>query len=226
MVKQIFDNTETADYVDFAIELIEKGYETEEILILAGLSYSGSKFDAFDMFSDCLASLSYEVPSNDELVIEYLQNLANDIILDIIPPQDGLHKLSGLRWQYSEFDIDSICDLSDIDILADAIIMLNNNDSDYNVSYRELRKDNVDDIIKDEVKLFLRSFSYKIPPEVLLTAYCNECGNRVTTTNVYKKQNFLDKLLGIPKQYIETVCSNCLSSHMDDRLPSGTQRSK
>lgn len=214
LIKQLIEDVKASDYIDCGIKLLQNGYETDEILILAGLSYKERTFDAAEWFEKSLDSLKFKVPTNDELFTEYVRSIANDIISDSIPAQDGLHLLTGLLWKCFDLNLDTEVDLSDFDTLEDSIMMLNNNDPDCTYFYSELRKDNIDEIIKDEAKLFLKSFLCNIPSEAFQTVYCNDCGVRAIPVRVFEKQNKLQRLFKRPQKYSKTICSNCSSTDL------------
>lgn len=96
--------------VEWAIEQLENGRETESILMLAGLSKSGSDWEADDYFQRSLRELGWSVPAREELLRWYADFTACRIIEEPTAPVERLaahvRGLSELAFMWPKGDLD------------------------------------------------------------------------------------------------------------------------
>ena len=155
-------------YVDWAMEMILKGYETENVLILAGLDDSDTE-ERETYFRGALSDLKIEYPDNKmELINLYSFNLANKVLSGQISPQIGLDKMTELVYatDYSNRFL-AFTDLNeDINYIKH---------SDQPLFNSGLRKRNIDEFIVNEFRLFLETQELK-DKDLREKAKCKKCG--------------------------------------------------
>ncbi|MCG6187666.1 hypothetical protein [Maribellus maritimus] len=93
---RILGKSDSKIYVDWAVDMIQNGYDTENILILAGLDNSDTE-EREKYFRESLDDLKIDYPDNEkELRSFYSNSLANKVVTGKISPQIGLRKMTEL----------------------------------------------------------------------------------------------------------------------------------
>ncbi len=131
------------EHIDLAIKLLELGIESDAILILAGLGYSEDKLEVKDWFYKVFDDIVEPLKLDKKSIIEYAQNIAHKILVNEMQANDGLEKLANFK---------VYCHINAIQIPS----------GDYILDYDEIwdgsmPTENIDDLIKKEVFLFLES---------------------------------------------------------------------
>lgn len=165
---RIIGKDDSKIYVDWAVEMILIGHETENILILAGLDDSDTE-EREMYFQEALNDLEIEYPYNNmELINMYSINLANKVILKQISPQIGLDKMTELFHtsdysnKFSAFTVLS----EDIDCIRHSGQPLFNSG---------LRDGNIDKFIVNEFRLFIETQELE-DKSLIEKAKCKKCG--------------------------------------------------
>jgi hypothetical protein len=68
------------EWKDWALEMMEAGFETEHLILLAGLSPQTNPFQLDDMINKALKELSLDSMSNDEIVYGYAYYLIDQAL--------------------------------------------------------------------------------------------------------------------------------------------------
>ena len=91
--KQIYTQIDSKDYVEWAFQAIENGFDSENIWILAGLNNSDTE-ERLKYFQKSLADLNFQIPTDQNEILNYFTNqLANNVI-------SGLESVSGLGYSF------------------------------------------------------------------------------------------------------------------------------
>jgi hypothetical protein len=141
-------NFDSFDYVKWAMQLLENGYDSENLRILAGLDHSDSEVRQ-RYFLKSFEELNIEISSNkDDLLWDFARLLATKVIEQSLLPEKGLNIM---------VDLASVSDYSSrfmpfLDLEEDIDYLINYGSPLFN---SELRKDNINETIINEFQLFL-----------------------------------------------------------------------
>ena len=165
--KRFFTVFDSKDYIDWAVFLIEKGVESENLNILAGLNYSDTE-EREKYFHKTLEDLNIEEPTDKILYAEsFMLNLANKVLNNEIEPALGLRMACGVALgteydsKYIQFDyLDEDLDY----LMHEGRGLFSNN----------LSKENMDYYIRNEFELWLK---LRNSNHINITdlAYCENC---------------------------------------------------
>ena len=186
--------------IDWAISLMQRGYECESLYILAGLD-SNDWRSIEDYFGKLAEDLELTLDRKDEdLFMLLTSDIAKQVIDAAIKPQNGLSMMENTRIQL--FDTDLPVDrLYTFMYLEEDISQL----GDYQLFYTGLTKENIDEVIIDEMKIFLIAQSKELG-DISSLIYCDEC--KSFTHFQYKKKRWIFKKEG-------WYCDKCnLSSYL------------
>jgi hypothetical protein len=197
--KQIFTRIDSKDYVNWAMQALENGFDSENIRILAGLDYSDTE-ERLKYFQKSLVDLNLQMPSDqNEILKDFTIKLANNVIEGLEAPRTGLKIMldiviaSDYSARFIQFmDLDE-----DIDCFIYTGVPLFNSD---------INKDNIEEMIINEFKLFLQIEASDL--KIREMAYCNQCSKSM---NLVLKKNFS---IFKSKQYNYWSCSNCGSKDL------------
>jgi len=193
LAQKLLTNFDNRKFVNWAVMLLENGYETENIKILAGLDKSPSQ-EIEKYFEMSLKDLKFKgEKSANELIEIYAEHIINDVLIGAMNPSLGLSKMLDIviatdyNSKYLQFfQLDE-----DIDYLG-----LDNND----------KKERY---IKKEFELFIESEKLQIDDETKRKAICNVCGmiSLPTLKTKYKLRR--------PFKYQTWVCGQCRSDKIE-----------
>ncbi len=197
---RILGKSDSKIYVDWAVDMIQNGHETENILILAGLDSSDTE-EREKYFRESLNDLKIDYPDNEkELRSFYSTSLANKVVTGKVSPQIGLKKMTELVYatDYSN-EFLAFADLDeDIDYVKYSGQPLFNSG---------LTKKNIDEFIINEFRLFLETREFK-DEDLRNKAKCKKCGaievpviKAKWSWKEFKKQNYY-------------CCPNCFSRQL------------
>ena len=169
--KQIFTHIDSKDYVDWAVQVLENGFDSENIRILAGLDNADTD-ERLKYFQKCLNDLNIQIPTDqNEILRDFTTRLANNVIAGLESPKAGLKimldivRASDYSARFMQFmDLDE-----DIDYVMYSGTPLFN---------REIHKNNIDEMIINEFKLFLQIESTDL--NIRDMAYCKNCNKAMT----------------------------------------------
>jgi hypothetical protein len=68
------------EWIDWSLEMMEAGFESEHLIILAGLSPHLNRFEFVDIVNKALKELSLDTMSNDEMIYGYVYFLIDQTL--------------------------------------------------------------------------------------------------------------------------------------------------
>ncbi|GGH20300.1 hypothetical protein FAZ19_09995 [Sphingobacterium alkalisoli] len=167
--------------VDWAVQVLELGYESNNLFVLAGLDHD-TTIEREECFWKSVKDLNLEVEKNeDKLIKSYALTIANKAIRKEIGIDYAFGQMlkvvlaSGYDNKYiAFFEIDE-----DLDYLNYRNLTLFN---------AGLTLENANDFILEELKIFAEMESLKIPHEERNQCYCENCKNFNTPLTISKFQ--------------------------------------
>ncbi|MFA8433565.1 MAG: hypothetical protein ACEPOZ_03515 [Marinifilaceae bacterium] len=198
LAQRLLSHFDSKKLIDWAIMALQDGFETENLLILAGLD-SESTEEREKYFWLSIDELKLEVNQSDlELIDNYAIYLAESVITKKIAVYDGLSIMqkivlsSGYSQKYIQFyEIDE-----DLDYLK------YNNCPLYNSG---LTLQNAESYIIKEFKLFLEAEKQQIDDKTRELVYCKKC-DQIKIPKLKTIRNWIGKA-----KYKTWVCNNCNS---------------
>ena len=198
-------------YVDWAVTLLGNGFESESLIILAGLdSYPTEEKEKY--FWESIRELGIKIEKSDsELIDNYADFIARQVIEDRINPIVGLQKMlnvvraSDYSLKYAPFGFLD----EDIDYL---------NYSQTTLFNTGLTLDNKEEFVKEEFRLFLEMNQLQIDDSLREQSYCLNCNKFGKPALKIKYQ------LKQPYKYQVWVCSNCGSEKLEHSNNHKTKR--
>lgn len=159
-------------YVDWAVTLLENEYESESLIILAGLDSYGTE-EKEKYFWKSIEELNIKIEKSDfELIGNYADFVAKQVLEDKISPMDGLKKMLAVVYatDYSSeympfYELDADLDLLDY--------------SGFTIFSTGLTTENKDEYIKAEFELFLAMRELNIDESLKEKSYCLNCNSFV-----------------------------------------------
>jgi len=156
-------------YTDWAISLMQEDYQSVNLDILAGLD-NNDRISIEHYFKRLTEDLHLNINKDKEqLLSSYTFVIAQMVIDEQIKPEKGLNIMEEIRIQmygygFTENELIQFSYLTD-----DALSM-----DDYQMFYKGLKKENLDEVITDEMKMYLLSKPKSIE-DVRDLIYCNKC---------------------------------------------------
>ena len=211
LAEKLLTHFDSQKYVDWAVALLENGFESESLVILAGLdSYSTEEKEKY--FWESIGELGIRIEKNDsELIDYYAYFIANQVIDNKITPMLGLSRMldvvraTDYSSKYIQFDLLD----EDIDYL---------NYSQTTIYNTGLTFDNKEEFVKEEFQFFLQMNQLKIDDSLRNKSYCLSCNKFVEPLLKTKYQ------LKKPHKYQVWVCSNCSSIKLENSNNHKTKR--
>ncbi len=180
---RIIGKSDSKIYVDWAIDMISKGHESENILILAGLDHSDSE-ERENYLRECLHDLKIDYPADKKYLFNFYSiNLSKKVIKGDITPQTGLTKMNELFFEsdYANY-LSAFQDLQeDIDYLKH---------SGQTIFNSGLKLKNIDKYIINEFQLFLDSLKFE-GKDFSNKVICKKCDS-VVEPEMKKKWSILE----------------------------------
>lgn len=189
---RMINHFDSKKYVDWAILLIQNGYQSEHLFILAGLD--NEDFIVIDRyFAKAVSDLGITITNDKNIMLAtYAEQIALDVINEDIAPLIGLDILTKVYWASdSDSRYKAFANLKDdFDYFSyDGYTIYNSN----------ITKDNQDSFVKNECALFLEmpDFFTKIAAlnmaKYVYCASCHSIGEYATKSKrrFYKKINII-----------------------------------
>ena len=195
-------------FVDWAVNLLSNGYETENIVILAGMDYDSTE-DREKYFWKSIEELKIEVNKSDfELIEIYVSQVVEDVCNGRIKPVDGFKIMQDVLRATDYFSkfIQFYLIAEDFDCLEYG---------SYPIFNSGITKDNKEEFIIKEFELYYEFQKLNLKDSLINKAICNSCGEIVNTDLKTKYQ------LKKPFKYQVYVCNNCNSEniqHFSDQI--------
>jgi RNase P subunit RPR2 len=210
--QRLLSKFDSKSYVDWAIKLMANGYESDSLLILAGLDNDSTE-DREKYFFASLDELEIKNEKSElELIDGYVIELARQVVRHKFEPRKALSIMLDVisRTDY----LDKYLHFYDID---EDIYFVTNRDSP--LINQELNKDNIDDFIINEFKIFLDTNEISLDKSLHNKAYCNSCGQIIEPV-LKTKYQFRE-----PFSYRMRTCPNCNSNAIyDNRTQKGREK--
>lgn len=202
LAENLYSQMNPRKFVDWAVYLLEKEWESENILILAGLdNYPREEIEEY--FWKCVNDLNLNLKKSDiGLIEDFAVHVANSVIKDEIRPKEGLRIMNDIvrESEYSNKYIQFYNLEEDIGYL----------NYDGGTLYNSFTKtDNLDEIIIEEFKLFLRAEKINLNDEYRDFAYCLNC-KALNKPELKAKRNWFGKV-----EYNYWICSKCRSKELE-----------
>jgi len=129
--------------VDWAVFMLEEGYDTEHLRMLASLGPAPSPADVDYYFGQTVQELNWVVPPTPILLRLYAKDIAQSILEGTVQPENGCHEIYGIY--------------RDLDHPADMKSWLYLDDNLEPGTYEELEGENWDVAIRQEAWRFLQT---------------------------------------------------------------------
>ena len=197
--KQLFSHIDSIEYVKWAVLVLENGYDNESLRILAGLDNSDTE-ERLKYFQKSLDELSIQITTDkNELLNNFTKLLAKKVIEGSEKPSEGLRIMVDIvsASNYSSKFIQFMDLNEDIDYV---------NYSGSPLFNATLRRDNIDEIIINEFRLFLEVDMISLNVREL--AFCKKCNNSMKP--ILKKKFSIIK----SNRYNYYCCSICGSKDL------------
>jgi len=101
--------------INWALQLIEQGVETSNLLILASLPTPANEFETDDYFNRTLVDLGVKRPSVSSVIESYVKYLVEQILSEDLLPEVGISRL------YSLYSYSSLATFETPAILLDVV---------------------------------------------------------------------------------------------------------
>ncbi|MDR1847591.1 MAG: hypothetical protein LBR17_05690 [Bacteroidales bacterium] len=168
LVERIIGNPDSKKLVDWALEVLQQGYESENLYILAGLDNDSTE-EREKFFEKSLEDLNMEYPKTEEEHLKfYAVYIAEQVVKKEIDVITGLRKMYeiAVKSQYNELYMYFYS-------LEDEVNLLLNGFGSLFIS--DLTLENYKDYVFEAFELFLEKQILKIPAEEQSKFYCNNC---------------------------------------------------
>jgi len=190
-------------YVDWAVTLLENGFESESLIILAGLdSYPTEEKEKY--FWKSIKELDIKTEKDDSELIDYYADfIAKQVVENKINPMVGLSKVLDVvrATEYSTKYIQFYSLAEDIDYLNCSKSTVSN--------FGGLTLGNKEEYVKEEFQLFLEMNQLQIDESLRDSSYCLNCNK--LGKSLLKTKYQLKK----PYKYQTWVCSHCGSEKLE-----------
>lgn len=196
--------------IDWAIMLMHKGFDSESLIILAGLD-SDTTEEREQYFWQTIDELGLNVNRNDfELIEDYAKYVAESVVNKRIAPMDGLTIMQNIvrSTDYSKKYVQFYEINEDLDYLK------YDNHTIFNSGFT---LKNADSFITREFELFLETEKYNIDDKTRELAYCKSC-DKIEKPKLKSVRNWIGKV-----KYQTWVCGLCESK---DILHFSSQKGK
>lgn len=202
LAQRLLTYFDSKKFVDWAMILLQNGYESESLIILAGLDNDTTEVRE-KYFWQTITELQLDINATDfELIENYAIYIAKSVIDNQLNPFSGLTVMQDIvrESDYSKrfiqfFDLDE-----DIDYLK------YDNRTIFNPG---LTLENTESFIKKEFELFLEAERLKITDETRELSYCQKC--KTIAKPKLKNKFRLQK----PHNIQIWVCRKCGSDKLD-----------
>ncbi len=196
--QRVLSHFDSKKLIDWAIMLMGKGFNSESLIILAGLD-SDTTEDREQYFWQAVDELGLDINKTDfELIDYYAIYVAESVLNQKIAPKDGLTIMQDIvRFtDYSKRYIQFYEIEEDLDYLKY---------DNHTIFNPKLTLKNADKFITREFELFLETEKYKIDDETRELAYCMSC-DEIEKPKLKNIRNWIGKV-----KYQTWVCGLCES---------------
>ena len=202
LAENLYSQMNPQKFIEWAVDLLQKGFETESILILAGLD-NCPREEIEKYFWKSVNDLDLKLKKSDFKLLEnFALYIANGAITNQMNPNVGLRIMNDIvrESDYSNKYIQFYNLDEDIDYLNyDNRTLFNSFD----------KTDNLDEIIKEEFRLFVKAESMNLSDEFREFVFCNSC-HSLSKPILKSKKNWLSKT-----EYNYWICPSCKSKDLE-----------
>ncbi len=96
LARRHLNQARLGDFVDWAVFLLEEGYDTEHLRMLASLGPAPASADIEYYFGQTICELNWIVPPLPILLRLYAQDIAQRILDGTVPALEGCHEIYGI----------------------------------------------------------------------------------------------------------------------------------
>ena len=202
LAKKLLLGFDSQKYVDWAIDLLYADFESESLIILAGLNGYDTE-EKEEYFCKSIEELQIDIKKSDyELIENYALFTARQVVENKLKVLDGLNimldivRATDYDAKYRQFSyIDE-----DIDYL---------NHYEQTIFNSGLRKDNIEEYVKNEFTLLVEIEALELDNSIFEKSICNKCG-LIEKPKLKNKRKFFAS-----KTYQIWVCGNCGSDKIE-----------
>lgn len=203
------------DYSDWAESLLNQGFESENILMLAsfGLEKNIDRYEIETYFEKCLSELKIQLPDNNESLKIYAKLCCIEILKENTLPATAVNNLSRLasltKHEEPLFRI--------WDELSEDIYFIEN--EEYGAIWNSgLTIDNQTTYVKEFAEQFLHLLELQLPANFWQLSYCKSCtyiGNSIIETKTEHMPVTKLKFFKFSKKHLVNyaACSKCLTPY-------------
>jgi len=210
LAQRVLSHFDSKKLIDWAIMLMGKGFDSESLIILAGLD-SDTTEEREQYFWQTIDELGFDINRTDfELIENYAVYVAESVVNKKIAPMDGLTIMQDIvrSTDYSKkyvkfYEIDEDLDYLKYD--------------NHTIFNSGLTLKNADSFIIREFELFLETEKHNIHEKTRELAYCKHC-DKIEKPKLKNIKNWIGKV-----KYQTWVCGLCESK---DILHFSSQKGK
>ena len=174
--------TDGQRYIDWAYQLMLRGYESENLFALASL-YSHEELSIDRYLALVVNELGLDIKkSPKELFHVYVKDVAKQVVEHKLAADEGLLILNNLWYDTLETDFSNEC-IEQFTYLSEDITLM---DDEYTISYVGLTKENYAKVIQEEMELLLLLDEENLY-DIVDLIYCNKC--KALRRSEFKKHN-------------------------------------
>lgn len=144
---------DTNECIDWAIEMMELGYETPNLLMLASFSKPTSYFEIINYVENTVKELGLEMKNRDDAILSY----ASYYVHKIVKKEKIREKLADLYKFCLERDFEDL--VYDFYLLYWAWDQFDSEDSELNHYWKGARKDNIEQIVITEATKWIAAYN-------------------------------------------------------------------
>ncbi len=96
LADKVLEQGSREEWIDWALEMVMAGFESEHLIILAGLTLDTNRFEFDDIVNRALKELSLDKATKDEIVYAYVYYLVSEAIEGNISKRKVLRELRDL----------------------------------------------------------------------------------------------------------------------------------
>jgi hypothetical protein len=202
LAKKLFFGFDSQKYVDWAIDLLYADFESESLVILAGLNGYDTE-EKEEYFWKSIEELQIDIKKSDyELIENYALITARQVVENKLNVLDGLSimldivRATDYEAKYRQFsDIDE-----DIDYL---------NHCEQSIYNSGLKKENIEEYVRNEFALLVEIEALKLDNTIFEKSICNKCG-LIEKPKLKNKRKLFAKTT-----YSILICGNCGSDKIE-----------
>lgn len=198
LAQRLFSYFDSKKLVDWAVMMMENGYDSFSLIILAGLDNDSTEVRE-QYFWQTIDELKLDLNKSDfDLIDHYAIYVAESVVNKQVAPKDGLSIMQEIV-RTTDYSVKYI---QFYELAEDLDYLRYDNRTIFNSG---LSLENADIFITTEFELFLESEKLKIDDIIRESAYCNRCSS-IEKPKLKNKRNLIGQV-----KYQYWVCGICES---------------